>query len=180
MGLLERGHPQASLSRQCRLLGISRSAAYYEPRAVSAETLALMRRIDETYLEQPLYGSRQICVEALAAAGEAGGAPEIFDTDQGSQFTSEAFTGQVQALGARMSMDGQERCLDNVFIERLWRSLKYKAVYLAEWEDGFAAERGIGAWMEFYNRRRPHSALGGLTPWEAVQGQGEVPRLKGR
>ena len=72
MGLLERGHPQASLSRQCRLLGISRSAAYYQPRAVSGETLALMRRIDETYLEQPFYGSRQMSRHLRPEGWEAG------------------------------------------------------------------------------------------------------------
>ena len=66
-------------------------------------------------------------------------------------------------------MDGRGRCLDNVFIERLWRSLKYEAVYLQEIADGFAARRLIAEWMDFYNRERPHSALGGRTPWEALQ-----------
>ena len=95
------------------------------------------------------------------------GTPDIFNTDQGAQFTSAAFTDRVQAAGARCSMDGRGRCLDNVFIERLWRSLKYEAVYLHELSDGFAAERVIAAWMTFYNHVRPHSALGGRTPAEA-------------
>ena len=103
---------------------------------------------------EPVRGTRQ------GALG-AWGAPEIFNTDQGSQFTAEAFTGRVERAGARVSMDGRGRWLDNVFIERLWRSLKYEAVYLQEIADGFAARRLIGGWVEFYNRERPHSALGG-------------------
>ena len=98
------------------------------------------------------------CIEALEAALRTG-TPEIFNTDQGAQFTSAAFTERVLAAGARCSMDGRGRCLDNVFIERLWRSLKYEAVYLHELADGFEAE--IGTWMTFYSDVRPHSALGG-------------------
>ena len=97
------------------------------------------------------------CVEALEAALQTG-TPGIFNTDQGSQFTSAAFTDRVQAAGARCSMDGRGRCLDNVFIERLWRSLKYEAVYLHELADGFVAEQVISEWMTFYKRRA--SALG--------------------
>ena len=106
------------------------------------------------------------CIEALEAALRTG-TPEIFNTDQGAQFTSAAFTERVLAAGARCSMDGRGRCLDNVFIERLWRSLKYEAVYLHELADGFEAERVIGTWMTFYSDVRPHSALGGRTPAEA-------------
>ena len=105
------------------------------------------------------------CVDALEAALQMG-TPDIFNTDQGSQFTSTAFTERVRAAGAQCSMDGRGRCLDNVFIERLWRSLKYEAVYLHELADGFAAERVIAAWMTFYGDERPHSALGGRTPAE--------------
>ncbi len=111
----------------------------------------------------------RFCVEALDAALARYGAPEIFNTDQGSQFTSLAFTGRLQAADVRISMDGRGRCMDNVFIERLWRSLKYQAVYLHELEDGFAAERTIGAWFGFYNTERPHSALAGRTPEEAYR-----------
>ena len=94
------------------------------------------------------------CVEALEAALQTG-TPGIFNTDQGSQFTSAAFTDRVQAAGARCSMDGRGRCLDNVFIERLWRSLKYEAVYVHELADGFVAEQVISEWMTFYSDVRP-------------------------
>ena len=109
------------------------------------------------------------CVEALDSALGGYGKPEIFNTDQGTQFTSEAFTGRLLEVGVQVSMDGRGRWMDNLFIERLWRSLKYESVYLAEPEDGFEAERMIRQWLEFYNRRRPHSALGGETPQEALQ-----------
>ena len=110
------------------------------------------------------------CVEALDEALARHGAPEIFNTDQGSQFTSFAFTGRLQASGIRISMDGRGRCMDNIFIERLWRSLKYEAIYLHEIADGFQARRLIGEWVRFYNAERPHSALGGATPAEAYRG----------
>lgn len=267
--MVERGGP-LSLSRQCGLLGVGRAALYREPAGESEATLALMRRIDELYMDHPFYGSRQMarhlrregvaagrhrirrlmrlmgleavyrkprtsephpehrvypyllrgvevdrpdqvwcadityipvrggflylvavmdwatrrvlswrlsntmdagfCVEALEAALGGGSSPEVFNTDQGAQFTSLAFTERVLACGARCSMDGRGRCLDNVFIERLWRSLKYEAVYLHELPDGFAAERVIRRWMEFYNGTRPHSSLGGRTPAEAYAG----------
>ena len=111
----------------------------------------------------------EVCLAALAEALEGYGIPEIFNTDQGSQFTSIAFTGLLETAGIRCSMDGRGRCLDNVFIERLWRSLKYEAVYLHDLEDGFKAQRVIGEWMEFYNEQRPHSALAGRTPEEAYR-----------
>ena len=265
--MVERGG-RLSVRRQSELLGLSRSSVYYTPRGASAEDMALMRRLDELYLEHPFYGSRQmvrhlrregtavgrhrvrrlmramglealyrkprtsvahpehrvypyllggvkverpdhvwcadltyipvsqgylylvavmdwasrhvlswrlsntmdsqLCIEALEAAlGDA--TPEIFNTDQGAQFTSLAFTERVLASGAKCSMDGRGRCLDNVFIERLWRSLKYEAVYLHELCDGFEAERVIASWMRFYTQERPHSALGGRTPSEAYR-----------
>ena len=107
------------------------------------------------------------CVEALEEAQERYGVPEIFNTDQGSQFTSSAFTERLQEAGIRISMDGRGRCMDNIFIERLWRSLKYEAVYLREIGDGFTAWRLIRDWIRFYNAERPHSSLGGRTPAEA-------------
>ena len=255
------------MSRQCRLLSISRSAFYYTPKGESAENLNLMRRIDELFLKYPFYGSRQMvrqlrrdgvcigrhrvrrlmrlmglqaiyqaprtsdphpahriypyllkrlainrpnqvwcadityipvqrgflylvaimdwatrhvlawrlsntmdasfCVEALNEALARHGRPEIFNTDQGSQFTSFDFTGVLKEAGITISMDGRGRCMDNIFIERLWRSLKYEAVYLHELTDGFKAERIIGEWIDFYNTERPHSSLGGRTPAEA-------------
>ncbi len=109
----------------------------------------------------------RFCIEALNDALTKYGRPEIFNTDQGSQFTSLDFTGALKDAGVAISMDGRGRCLDNIFIERLWRSLKYEAVYLHEMTDGFAAERVIGTWVDFYNTERPHSALDGGTPAEA-------------
>ena len=261
------GRPGLSLSRQCRLLSISRASFYYAPRGESPENLALMRRIDELFLKSPFYGSRQMvrqlrrdgvwvgrhrvrrlmrlmglaaiyqtprtstphpahrvypyllrdvaverpdhvwcadityiqvrrgflylvaimdwatrhvlawrlsntmdarfCIEALRDAMAKYGKPAIFNTDQGSQFTSLDFTGVLTDAEIAISMDGRGRCMDNIFIERLWRSLKYEAVYLHEMTDGFAAERVIGAWIKFYNTERPHSALDGETPAEA-------------
>lgn len=109
------------------------------------------------------------CVEALNEALGRYGRPEVFNTDQGSQFTSFDFTGALGDAGIRISMDGRGRCMDNIFIERLWRSLKYEAIYLHELTDGFKAERVIGDWIDFYNTERPHSALDGATPAEAYE-----------
>lgn len=262
-----REHPDLSLSRQCRILSISRSSIYYAPQGESPENLALMRRIDELFLRYPFYGSRQMarqvrrdgvrvgrhrvrrlmrlmgleaiyrapktsvphpehrvypyllrglaierpdqvwcadityipvqrgflylvaimdwatrhvlswrlsntldagfCIEALKEAMARYGKPEIFNTDQGSQFTSFEFTGLLKDAEVAISMDGRGRCLDNIFIERLWRSLKYEAVYLHELTDGFKAERVIADWIGFYNGERPHSVLAGRTPAEA-------------
>jgi putative transposase len=265
--MIKRDHPSVSLSRQCKVLSISRSSFYYAPKGESEENLVLMRRIDELYLKYPFYGSRQMtrqlrregrcvgrhrvrrlmrlmgleaiyskprtsdphpehrvypyllrhltvghanqvwcadityiplrhgflylvaimdwatrhvlawrlsntmdagfCVDALKEALDKHGAPEIFNTDQGSQFTSLSFTGTLKQAGIKISMDGRGRCMDNIFIERLWRSLKYEAVYLQEISDGFQAERVISGWMSFYNQERPHSSLDGRTPEEA-------------
>ena len=107
------------------------------------------------------------CLEALDEAMARYGRPEIFNTDQGSQFTSLDFTGVLKDAGVAISMDGRGRYMDNIFIERLWRSLKYEAVYLHELIDGFKAERVIRDWMDFYNTERPHSSLAGQTPVEA-------------
>ena len=106
------------------------------------------------------------CVEALKEALGRYGKPDIFNTDQGSQFTSLDFTGVLSEAGIAISMDGRGRCMDNIFIERLWRSLKYEAVYLHELRDGFEAERVIAEWTSFYNAERPHSSLNGATPAE--------------
>ncbi len=104
------------------------------------------------------------CVEALEEALARFGVPEIFNTDQGSQFTSTAFTGVLAEAGVRISMDGRGRWMDNVFIERLWRSLKYEDIYLKGYADGREAKLGIAAWIAFYNGRRPHMALDNRTP----------------
>ena len=265
--MIRRDHPELSLSRQCQLVSISRSAFYYTPKGESPGNLALMRRIDELFLKYPFYGSRQMvrqlrrdgvrvgrhrvrrlmrlmgleaiyqaprtstrhpehrtypyllkglaidrpdqvwcadityipvsrgflylvaimdwatrhvlawrlsntldagfCIEALNEALARYGKPGIFNTDQGSQFTSIDFTGVLKDAEVAISMDGRGRCMDNIFIERLWRSLKYEAVYLHELADGFKAERVIGEWINFYNTERPHSVHAGQTPAEA-------------
>ena len=110
------------------------------------------------------------CVSALEKALAYFGKPDIFNTDQGSQFTSAAFTGVLAAAGIRISMDGRGRWMDNVFIERLWRSLKHEDIYLKGYADGREAHAGIGSWITFYNGARPHQALGNRTPmavWRA-------------
>ena len=265
--MIERGNPNLSITRQCRILSISRSSFYYAAKGESEANLALMRRIDELFMKYPFYGSRQMsrhlqregetagrhrvrrvmrlmgleaifqkprtsnphpdhriypyllgglairsanqvwcsdityipvqrgflylvaimdwatrkvlswrlsntldagfCVEALRDALARYGKPTIFNTDQGSQFTSAAFTSVLKEADIAISMDGRGRYLDNIFIERLWRSLKYEAVYLHELTDGFKAERVIGEWIDFYNTERPHSSLDGQTPAEA-------------
>ena len=104
------------------------------------------------------------CVSALEEALAKYGRPDIFNTDQGSQFTSFAFTSVLRENNIRISMDGRGRWMDNVFIERLWRSLKYENVYLNAYETGSKARAGIGKWIAFYNKTRPHSSLGGITP----------------
>jgi putative transposase len=105
------------------------------------------------------------CVEALKEALK-NGRPEIFNTDQGAQFTSEAFTGLLERHGVRISMDGKGSYNDNLFIERLWRSVKYEEVYLKAYQDGKEARVGIGNYFRFYNTDRPHQALGYRTPAE--------------
>jgi len=104
------------------------------------------------------------CVSALEEALARFGKPQIFNTDQGSQFTSAAFTGTLFAAGIAISMDGRGRWMDNVFIERLWRSLKHEDIYLKGYADGREAKAGIGQWIAFYNSQRPHAALGHRTP----------------
>ena len=103
------------------------------------------------------------CMEALQRAFRRG-RPEIFNSDQGSQFTSDQFTGALQARGIAVSMDGRGRCFDNIFIERLWRSLKYEEVYLRDYTLVPEARAGIGNWFQFYNHERLHQSLGYRTP----------------
>ena len=107
---------------------------------------------------------KTFCVEAVKEALEKYGAPEIFNTDQGVQFTCAAFIAQLQERGIKISMDGKGRCLDNIFCERLWRSLKYEEVYLKAYETPKEARAEIGKWFAFYNDERPHQALGYKTP----------------
>jgi putative transposase len=98
--------------------------------------------------------------EALVQYGN----PEIFNTDQGCQFTSTEFTGVLERCGITISMDGKGRCMDNIFIERLWRSLKYEEVYLHAYASGAEAKAGIGSWLRFYNEERQHQSHGYHTP----------------
>lgn len=107
------------------------------------------------------------CVEALEEALAKYGKPEIFNTDQGSQFTGAAFTGVLTGNDIAISMDGKGAWRDNVFVERLWRSIKYEEVYLRAYDSVGEARQSIGRYLDFYNGRRPHSSLDGMTPDQA-------------
>ena len=106
----------------------------------------------------------RFCVDALEAALARWGTPQIFNTDQGSQFTAEEFTDVLKRNEIQISMDGKGRCIDNVFVERLWRSLKYEEVYLHAYDGMLDARRGIGGYLNFFNDERPHQALGYSVP----------------
>ena len=119
----------------------------------------------------------EFCVTALEEAIVRFGKPDIFNTDQGSQFTSFAFTNTLKDAGIRISMDGRGRWMDNVFIERLWRSLKYECVFLNAFETGGKTGTGIGRWISYYNTNRPHSTFGGRTPDEVYAMQADEEKL---
>lgn len=110
------------------------------------------------------------CLDALHEAIAAYDLPEIFNSDQGSQFTSNIFTGSLNDVGVQISMDGRGRCYDNILIERLWRSLKYELIYLTAFEDGIHLNKEVRQWFDWYNQVRPHQALNYRTPdvvyWE--------------
>jgi len=261
--MIDRTH-DLPLVRQCQLLELARSTAYYRPQPTSVSDLALMRRIDELHLNYPFAGSRMLrdmlrregqvigrkhvstlmktmgiealyrkpnasrrhaahpiypyllrdvkidrpnqawatdittipmrrgfvylvavvdwcsrrvlawrlsntlttdfCIEALEEAISRYGPPEIFNTDQGSQFTSAEFTGVLKENGIRISRDGKGCWRDNVFVERLWRSIKYEEVYLKAYDSVSAAKASLGAYLAFYNAGRPHPSLDGQTP----------------
>ena len=267
--MIDRNH-DLSLSRQAKILNVSRGSVYYKPRPVSAEDLKIMRRLDELHLDHPFAGSRMLrdllkregvsigrrhvatlmkrmgieaiyrrpntskpapghkvypyllrgkkieradhvwamdityipmargfvylaavvdvfsrrvlshrlsitmeaefCVEALREALAKHGEPEIFNTDQGSQFTSIDFTGVLLEHGVAISMDGKGAWRDNVFVERLWRSVKYEEVYLCAYDSVSEARASIARYLAFYNERRPHSSLDRRTPDEAYFG----------
>jgi putative transposase len=268
--LVDRADQQLSIVEQCRLLKVARSTLYYHAVPVSADDLAVMRRMDELYLASPFYGSRRMvavlrrdgwavnrkrvrrlmrlmgleaiyqkpdtsrrhpdhkvyryllrgllidrpnqvwcadityipmargfvylvavmdwfsrrvlawrlsigmetgfCVEALQEAMDRHGQPDVFNTDQGVQFTSADFLVELETRGIHVSMDGKGRFLDNIFIERLWRSLKYEEVFIKAYASVGEARRGIGRWLAFYNDERPHQALGYLTPRAVFDG----------
>ncbi|MEZ9708133.1 IS3 family transposase [Vibrio breoganii] len=262
---------QLPIKRQCELLNIARSTAYYQPLGLSAEEIELRRMIDEIHLQYPFMGSRRVrtelakkghkvnrkrivrimrdmgigaiypkpkttlankahkvypyllrdievtypnqawaidityvpmakgflylvaiidwysrkvlswrlsntmdtsfCIEALEEALKHYGPPDIFNSDQGSQFTSTEFTQKLIDHNVRISMDGKGRWIDNVFIERLWRSLKYEEIYLKAYTTPREAELEIGYYMVFYNEERNHQGLNNLTPDEAYFGR---------
>jgi putative transposase len=112
----------------------------------------------------------EFCVDALEEALRRHGIPEIFNTDQGAQFTSDAFTTVLKDAGIQISMDGKGRWIDNVFIERVWRSLKYEEVYLKAYENAPEAKREIAVYFQFYNQERPHYSLERFTPDEVYTG----------
>ena len=196
--MVERPGESLSVRRQCALLNLSRSGVYRPGPVTGADDLALMRRIDELHLKWPFYGSRRMVfelnqaghginrkrvqrlmrmmgIEALARHGT----PKTFNTDQGTQFTSSAFTGRLEAAGIAISMDGRGRFMDNIFIERLWRSIKYEEIHLKAYADGREAQDGIGSWMNFYNHLRPHQAMNNQFPmaaWRAGMDRIEAAR----
>jgi len=106
----------------------------------------------------------EACLEALEESLERYGIPEIFNTDQGAQYTSEAFTGMIKVHGVQISMDGKGRWVDNVFVERLWRSVKYEDVYLRAYDSPAALRVGLTYYFQFYNTERRHQALNHQTP----------------
>jgi len=110
------------------------------------------------------------CIEAVDEAIRRYGTPEIFNTDQGAQFTSRGFVGLLESRGIRISMDGRGRVQDNIFIERLWWTLKYQYLYLWSFDNGSQLRQGLQQWFNFYNRERSHQALDDLTPDEVYFG----------
>ena len=108
------------------------------------------------------------------------GSPEVFNTDQGSQFTSSEFTQVLEDSGVKISMDGKGRCSDNIFVERLWRTVKYEEVYLKAYANATEARRELGEYFRFYNHRSPHQALGYRTPAEVCYGAPVIGELNER
>ena len=117
----------------------------------------------------------RFCIEALEEALQQHGSPEIFNSDQGCQFTAEDFTAVLKEHQVRISMDGRGRCIDNVFVERLWRSLKYEDIYLQAYATLAEARAGIARWFRFYNWERPHQALGNASPMSVYLGSALRP-----
>ena len=151
----------SSILRQCELLGLCRSILDLYSRKV------LAFRVSNTL-------ATDFCIEALEEALRRYGAPEIFNTDQGSQFTDGDFTAVLDRAGVRISMDGKGRWIDNVFIERLWKCVKYEHVYLHAYESIAEARQQLTSYFTFYNTHRPHSSLGGITPDTAYFGKLEI------
>ena len=119
--------------------------------------------------------STEFCIDALDEALRHHGPPQIFNTDQGSQFTDTEFTGRLLEEGVSISMDGKGRCRDNIFVERLWRSFKYEDFYLRAYEDLQAVRVGVGKWFRFYNHQRLHQGIGNRTPMAVYLGGSALP-----
>ena len=117
------------------------------------------------------------CVSALERALRRHGTPDIFNTDQGSQYTGAAFTGVLQEHGIKISMDGKGRAMDNIMVERLWRSLKYEDIYLKDYETVQELIEGLRNYFEFYNNERSHKSLGKMTPAEVYWGEGAIKKV---
>jgi putative transposase len=132
------------------------------------------RKVLSWRLSNTLDGS--FCLAALDEALSRS-TPEVFNTDQGSQFTSQAYTGRLTEAGVAISMDGRGRALDNVFIERLWRSVKYEEVYLRDYTDGWHAEASLAAYFRFYNHERIHQSLGYRTPADMYAAEHPTPNI---
>ena len=114
---------------------------------------------------------REFCISALQRALRLHDKPKIFNTDQGSQYTSDDFTAILKDEGVKISMDGKGRAMDNIFVERLWRSVKYEEVYLKEYQSVGELRRALKRYFEFYNNERPHQSFGGQTPAEVYYGE---------
>ena len=114
------------------------------------------------------------CVSALERALRCYSPPEIFNTDQGSQYTGSAFTGVLKDHGIRISMDGKGRAMDNIMVERLWRTVKYEDIYTRDYENVAELVKGLRNYFEFYNNERPHQSFGGRTPAEVYRGASEL------
>src|SRR5260370_564000 len=159
--MVERPGKELSVRRQCALVGVARWGVYRPKPVTGADDLAVMRRIDELHLELPFYGSRAMTLE-----------PNQEGRGVHPKQTRRAWRAVRIAgpAGVAISRDGRGRFMDNIFIERLWRSIKYEEVRLKAYADGREARAGIGSWMTFYNFRRPHQAMNNQMPmavWRA-------------
>jgi transposase InsO family protein len=144
---IEFGNPDLSVREQCRILGIQRSSIYYDPQPETEENLQFMRLMDEEHLRHPARGSRQMV---------------DFLEDQG-------FKVNRKSHGIEVSMDSKGRAIDNVMIERLWRTVKYEEVYLKEYVTGTDLQKGLGSYFDFYANERKHSSLDRQTPAEVYR-----------
>jgi transposase InsO family protein len=154
--MIDRAHP-LSVIKQAQLLSPSRSSIYYEPVGTGESDLTLMAAMDDIHLTFPFYGVRRPRGELLDRGFCVG-------RGHGAQFTSEGFAGLLASRGIQISMDGRGRWMDNVFIERLWRSVKYEEVYLKGYESIPEARQELAAYFDFYNLRRRHQGLEDRTP----------------